>query len=74
MYFDCLYYIFLLIRRKGFIRRFIEMESEDFEILRKRVKVIIFVEEKFVLIEIKFEFLVFGRVFSFSVFRVRNSL
>lgn len=74
MYFDCLYHISLLTRRKGSTRRSIEMESEDLEILRKRVKVITSVEQKPALTETKPEPQAPGRVFSLPVFRVRNSL
>lgn len=73
MFFDCLYHISLLTRRKGSIRRSIEMESEDLEILRKRVKVITSVEQKPALTETKSEPPAPGRVFSLPVFRVRNS-
>lgn len=49
------------------------MESEDLEILRKRVKVITSVEQKPALTETKSEPPAPGRVFSLPVFRVRNS-
>lgn len=57
-------------RRKGSIRRSIEMESEDLEILRKRVKVITSVEQKPALTETKSEPPAPGRVFSLPVFRI----